>query len=118
MTDQEKWGMAGLQAQFEARRQLETPGGQVDETLPAKMRNAVLFMGQELDTLEMDVDSTDKLFPTFAAFPAQNSIGSSYNFKDKHPVPAFNLPPAYTVNNVPPMHMRMNAFSEGKTCAS
>ncbi|KXS98501.1 hypothetical protein AC578_2620 [Pseudocercospora eumusae] len=112
MTDNERWGLGGLQAMFEARRQLEAPGGQVDETMPSKWRNATLFMGQDLNTLGLDLDSPEPLYPTFTPFPAHNSSGSSYDFKDKHPIPHFTVPAAYTVNNVPPMHTRMGSFSE------
>lgn len=110
MTEQEKYGLQGLLAALEARRQAET-GGQVDDTLPAAMRNAV-FMGQDLSSLGLDLDSPDALYPTFTPFPAATS-NSQFDFHDRHIVPDFTLPSAYTVTNVPPLSNRMGAFSDG-----
>ena len=110
MTEQEKYGLTGLLAAFEARRQAEI-GGPVDETLPAAMRNAV-FMGQDLSTLGMDLDSPEPLYPTFTPFPTAGS-SSQFDFHDRHTVPNFTLPSAYTVTNVPPLSNRMSAFSDG-----
>ena len=111
MTDTEKWGLPGFMAVFEARRQYES-GGQVDDTLPLAMRNAAV-MGQDLSSLGLDLDSQEPLYPTFSPFHAVGSSGSSLDFHDRHVVPDFTLPSAYTVNNVPPLSSRMSAFSDG-----
>ena len=115
MTEDEKWGLPGLMAAFEARRQAEN-GGQVDETLPAGMRSAVI-MGHDISALGMDLDSVEPLYPTFMPFPAVNSSGSAFDFHDRYTVPDFTLPSAYTVSKVPPLSSRMTAFSDGEsTC--
>ena len=111
MTENEKWGLPGLLAAFEARRAAEN-GGPVDETLPPMMRSSVI-MGHDLSTLGMDLDSSDPLHPTFTPFPAPNSSNSEFNFHDRHMVPDFTLPSAYTVTNVPPLSSRMSAFADG-----
>jgi len=110
MSEQERYGLQGLLAAFEARRQAET-GGQVDDTLPPAMRNAV-FVGQDLSSLGLDLDSPEPLYPTFTPFPAASS-SSQFDFHDRHIVPDFTLPSAYTVTNVPPLSNRMSAFSDG-----
>ena len=112
MTENEKWGLPGLMAAFEARRAAEN-GGQVDETLPKMMRSSVI-MGHDLSTLGMDLDSSEPLHPTFTPFPATGSSGSEFNFHERHMVPDFTLPSAYTVTNVPPLAQRMSAFADGK----
>lgn len=112
MTEQEHFGLAGLSAMFEARRQFDT-GGVVDETLPPQMSNSILFMGQDLNALGMDLDSPEPLHPTFHVFPDATGSNSMFDSRNHHPVPAFNVPDAYTVTNVPPMHTRINAFSDG-----
>ena len=113
MTDKEKWGLPGLMAAFEARRQAEN-GGQVDESLPPQMRSAVI-MGHDLSTLGMDLDSPEPLHPTFSPFPAAGSSGSEFNFHERHVVPDFTLPSAYTVSNVPLLSSRMSAFADGQS---
>ncbi|CZT17674.1 uncharacterized protein RCC_03511 [Ramularia collo-cygni] len=109
MTDQEHFGLAGLSAIFEARKQFDI-GGVVDETLPPQMSNSILFMSQDLNQLGMDLDSPEPLHPTFHVFPDATGTGSL--FDSRKPVPAFNVPDAYTVTNVPPMATRIDAFSD------
>lgn len=110
MTDKEKWGLQGLLAAFEARKQVEA-GGQPDDTLPPVMRSAVVH-GFDLSSLGLDLDSSEPLYPTFTPFPAVGSSASTFDFHDRHTVPAFTLPSAYTVTNVPPLNNRMSAFSD------
>ena len=112
MTENEKWGLPGLMAALEARRQAES-GGPIDDTLPPVMRSAV-FMGQDLNDLGMSLDSQEPLYATFTPFPIVGSSGSTYDFHDRHVVPDFTLPSAYTVTNVPPLSSRMAAFSDGE----
>lgn len=112
MTEGERWGLAGLNAIFEARRQSET-GGQIDDTLPPHIRNTAVIMGQDLNTLGMDLDSPEELIHTFSVWPSQHQSDSIFNYRDHHTVPAFQVPQAYTVTNVPPMSTRMGAFSDG-----
>jgi CCR4-NOT transcription complex subunit 2 len=112
MTEDERWGMAGFNAILEARRQIEI-GGEVDDTMPPQYRNAMVVMGQDLNALGMDLENPEPLHPSFSVFPSRNPSSSMFDYKDHHPVPAFTVPPAYTVNNVPPMHARMGAFSDG-----
>lgn len=115
MTDSEKYGLTALSAAFEARRTLES-GGQPDQTLPPAMRNAV-FLGQDLNSLGLDLDSPDPLYTTFTPFPsaaaANGGSSGQFDFHDRHMVPDFTLPNAYTVTNVPPLSGRMSAFSDG-----
>lgn len=112
MTEQEHFGLAGLSAIFEARRQFDI-GGAVDDTLPPQMSNSILFMGQDLNSLGMDLDSPEPLHPNFHVFPDATGSGSMFDSRSRHPVPAFHVPEAYTVTNVPPMHSRITAFSDG-----
>ena len=114
MTEIEKWGLQGLIAAFESRKQSDTNnGGGVDETLPPAMRSAVI-MGHDLNSLGMDLDSPDPLYPTFTPFQAIGASGSTtLDFHERLVVPAFELPSAYTVTNVPPLSSRMAAFSDG-----
>lgn len=112
MTEQEHFGLAGLSAIFEARKQFDV-GGAVDETLPPQMSNSILFMGQDLNALGMDLDSPEPLHPTFHVFPDATGSGSMFDSRSRRPVPAFHVPDAYTVTNVPPLHTRINAFSDG-----
>jgi len=111
MTEQEQWGLEALSAAYEARKNLES-GQPVDETLPPIMRSAIFF-GQDLSALGMDLDSLDPIYPTFTPFPAANSTGSTFDFHDRHTIPDFQLPGAYTVNNVPPLAGRVAALSDG-----
>lgn len=112
MNEQEQWGLEALSAAYEARKNLES-GQPVDETLPPIMRSAIFF-GQDLSALGMDLDSIDPIYPTFTPFPAANSTGSTFDFHDRHTIPDFQLPAAYTVNNVPPLAGRVAALSDGK----
>ena len=113
MTEQEQWGLEALSAAYEARKNLES-GQPVDETLPSIMRSAIFF-GQDLSALGMDLDSIDPIYPTFTPFPAANSTVSTFDFHDRHTIPDFQLPGAYTVNNVPPLAGRVAALSDGKS---
>ncbi|EMC93349.1 hypothetical protein BAUCODRAFT_26655 [Baudoinia panamericana UAMH 10762] len=110
MTESEKYGLTGLLAGFEARRQLEA-GQPVDESLPPAMRNGV-FMGQDLGALGMELDNPDPIYPTFSVFAGSGSGRSQFDFHERHVVPDFTLPSAYTVSNVPPLQSRMGAFSD------
>ncbi|KAK0308937.1 transcriptional regulator [Friedmanniomyces endolithicus] len=112
MTEDEKYGLTGLLAAFEARRALEA-GQPVDDTLPPAMRNGVM-LGQDLSTLGMDLDSPEPIYPTFTPFPLppERSSGSNFDFFERNVVPDFTLPSAYTVTNVPPLERRMGAFSD------
>jgi CCR4-NOT transcription complex subunit 2 len=112
MSEQEHFGLMGLSALFEARKQHDL-GGQPDPTIPPEWSNSVLGMGQDLNTLGMDLDSPDPLYTTFHVFPDSTGTGSMYDSRSRHPVPAFEVPVAYMVNNVPQMHSRINAFSDG-----
>ena len=117
MTENEKWGLPGLMAALEARRQAEG-GGQVDDSLPATLRSSVI-MGHDLNSLGMDLDSPEPLYPTFSPFQAVGSSGStSFDFHERHIVPDFTVPNAYTVTNVPPLSGRMSAFADGKPIRS
>jgi CCR4-NOT transcription complex subunit 2 len=118
MSEQEQYGLAGLSAIFEARKQYDL-GGQPDPTIPPEWSNSVLGMGQDLNTLGMDLDSSEPLYPTFHVFPDATGTGSMYDSRSRHPVPAFEVPSAYMVTNVPQMHGRINAFSDGMSrCSS
>lgn len=113
MDEEEKWGLAGLTAAFEARKAAER-GEPVDETLPPTMRSA-LFMGQDLQSLGMDLDSAEPMYNTFTPFPSAISGASAYDFHDRHIIPDFTLPAAYTVTNVPPIQQRIGVFSDGES---
>jgi len=112
MTEQEKFGLEALSAAYEARKNLES-GQPVDETLPPLMRSGIFF-GQDLSALGMDLDSNDPIYPTFTPVPSANATGSTFDYHDRHTIPDFTLPAAYTVNNVPPLHGRVAALSDGK----
>ena len=71
MSANDQWGLQGLIASFEARRQLES-GGQVDDTLPPEMRNGIM-MGQDLDQLGLELNQDGPLYPTFTPFPSINA---------------------------------------------
>ncbi|KAL1296946.1 hypothetical protein AAFC00_004550 [Neodothiora populina] len=83
MTESEKYGLPGLMAQ---------------------LHNNTFFQGQELTGLEIDLDSSEPLHPMwstpFASLNAQRIT------------PEFLLPAAYSVNNVPPIHTRITAFTD------
>lgn len=84
MTEAERWGIKGLVANLR--------------------NNSPLVTGHDPSTLGLDLDSPDPLFPTFAgpfAEPGSRPI-----------IPDFTLPSAYSVNNVPPLHTRIDAFSD------
>lgn len=88
LTDNDKWGLQGLLAQLPNRSEGE-PG---------------IVMGQDLNTLGVDFDSAEPLFPTFSTPFADATSRSA--------IPDFTLPIAYTVSNVPPLHVRINTFSD------
>nr|OQO26471.1 hypothetical protein B0A51_05706 [Rachicladosporium sp. CCFEE 5018] len=110
MTESEKFGLEALSAAYEARKALET-NQPVDETLPPIMRSGIFF-GQDLNNLGLDLDSLEPLYPTFVPFPATNTSGSAFDFHDRHTVPDFELPDAYTVTNIPPLASRVPAMSD------
>ncbi|KAK5167064.1 transcriptional regulator [Saxophila tyrrhenica] len=110
MTENERWGLTGLLAAFQSRSQAEA-GGNVDDTLPPALRHHII-MGNDLNSLGLDLDSNDPLYPTFTPFQAVGSSGSSFDFHERHMVPDFTLPSAYTVNNVPALQDRISAFSD------
>lgn len=112
MTESEKWGLPGLMAAFESRRQVDN-GGQADDSLPPLLRNSVI-MGHDLESLGLDLGTSDSLYPTFTPFQAIGSSGSTFDFHERHMIPDFTLPSAYTVTNVPEITTRMSAFSDGK----
>jgi CCR4-NOT transcription complex subunit 2 len=70
-------------------------------------------MGHDLNTLGLDLDSPEPLYTTFNPFQANGSTNSTFDFHERHVVPDFTLPAAYTVTNVPPLASRINAFSDG-----
>lgn len=112
MTDDEKYGLAGLAAAFEARRLYEIgQTSQIDTTLPSTMRNA-LFLGQDLSLLGLDLDSPEPLYPTFSAFSSAAAGTNSFDYTERNVVPEFSLPPAYVVTNVPNLEGRMGGFSD------
>ncbi|KAK3672040.1 transcriptional regulator [Recurvomyces mirabilis] len=112
MTEAEQYGLPGMLAAFEARRAIEA-GQPVDETLPPAMRSGV-FLGQDLNTLGMDLDSPDPIYPTFTPFPVppERGSGTMFDFHERNVVPEYTLPSAYTVTNVPPLERRITAFSD------
>nr|POE54458.1 isoform 5 of ccr4-not transcription complex subunit 2 [Quercus suber] len=112
MTEGEKYGMLGLEALLNARRNIEA-GLPHDTTLPAAELNGVM-MGQDVSVLGMDLDSPDPILPTFTPFPSQVSSGSQFNYHDQFTVPEYTLPSAYTVTNVPQISSRISAMSDGK----
>ncbi|KAF2484905.1 hypothetical protein BDY17DRAFT_247985 [Neohortaea acidophila] len=69
-------------------------------------------MGHDLTSLGLDLDSPEPLYPTFTPFQAVGSSGSSLDFHDRHIIPDFTLPSAYTVTNVPPLTSRMGTFND------
>ena len=88
MTESEKWGLPGLLAQ-----------------LPGRGENASSFvMGHDLNSLGIDFDSPDPIFPTFTT-PFADATS-------RPAIPEFQLPAAYSVNNVPALHTRMSNFAD------
>ena len=88
MGDGDKWGLQGLLA-----------------LLPGRNDNGnSLIMGADLNSLGIDFDSADALFPTFSTPFAD--AGS------RPAIPEFSLPAAYSVNNVPALHTRMSNFAD------
>ncbi|PPJ52673.1 hypothetical protein CBER1_10566 [Cercospora berteroae] len=111
LTETERYGMAGLMSQLEARRAIESNQA-MDETLPVWTRNTAFLMGQETPDFGMDLNNPEPLYPTFSVFGTRTPSDSFYDFRDQYTVPSFHVPPAYTVNNVPEMASRMPAFSD------
>lgn len=88
LPENERWGLQGLLAQLPGRS--DSTGG--------------IVMGQDLNSLGIDFDSAEPLFPTFSTpFADANA---------KQAIPDFNLPGAYSVGNVPPLHTRIGNFSD------
>nr|POE87715.1 isoform 3 of ccr4-not transcription complex subunit 2 [Quercus suber]POF00909.1 isoform 3 of ccr4-not transcription complex subunit 2 [Quercus suber] len=111
MTEGEKYGMLGLEALLNARRNIDA-GLPHDTTLPVAELNGIL-MGQDVSVLGLDLDSPDPILPTFTPFPSQVSSGSQFNYHDQFTVPEYTLPSAYTVTNVPQISSRISAMSDG-----
>lgn len=88
LTENEKWGLPGLVAMLPGRTS-GSPG---------------IIMGQDLNSLGIDFESTEPLFPTFSTPFADSS--------SRPAIPDFGLPAAYSVHNVPPLHTRMANFSD------
>ena len=88
MTESERWGLPGLLAQLPGRG--ENPSS--------------LVMGQDINTLGVDLESPEPLFPTFTTPFA--------DMQSRPAIPDYNLPPAYSVNNVPPLHTRIGNFAD------
>ncbi|KAF2113487.1 hypothetical protein BDV96DRAFT_496683 [Lophiotrema nucula] len=90
MTDSERYGLPGLLSMIP----LESPD------------YSSLAVGQDLTVLGLDLSRPDNspLHPTF---------GSPFVESNVKPVipPDYTLPAAYTVTNVPPLHMKMGSFS-------
>jgi CCR4-NOT transcription complex subunit 2 len=114
MSESEQYGLPGFLAAVEARRALEANQPVVDDSLPPAMRHG-LFLGQDLNTLGMDLESSEPIYPTFAVFPvpAERGSGSVFDFGERNVVPDFVVPAAYTVGNVPGLERRITAFSDG-----
>ncbi|KAK4629685.1 General negative regulator of transcription subunit 2 [Fulvia fulva] len=111
MTEQERYGMQGYIARVEAGRAIAA-GQPVDPTLPTVERNwATLQAGVDINNLGLDLDSTEPIYKTFHVFPDMTS-GGSFDSSRRNPVPDFQVPPAYYVNNVPDSASRMAAFAD------
>lgn len=114
LSEQEKWGMPGLQKTFETIED-HNHGRPFDPTLPSSLQNVWVTVGHDLNSIGVELESTLPLFKTFHAFPDNNSLGTSpFNSKARQVVPTYELPPAYAVNNVPELRARIQAFSDGK----
>lgn len=114
MTEQERYGMQGYIARVEAGRAIAA-GQPVDPTLPTVERNwATLQAGVDINNLGLDLDSTEPIYKTFHVFPDMTS-GGSFDSSRRNPVPDFQVPPAYYVNNVPDSASRMAAFADGRS---
>ncbi|EME43931.1 hypothetical protein DOTSEDRAFT_71664 [Dothistroma septosporum NZE10] len=112
MTQQERLGLPGWIAVMEAARAMAA-GQPVDPTLPAVQRNtAMLTVGQDINSLGMNLESTEPLHKNFHVFPDMTSGGGSYDSSRRNPVPDHAVPPAYYVSNVPDSATRMAAFSD------
>ena len=89
MTENERWGLPGLLAML--------PGRNNDPT-------SSLIMGQDISTLGIDFDNPEPLFPTFSTPFAEPNARPA--------IPDFQLPAAYSVNNVPTLQSRIGNFSD------
>ncbi|KAF4555512.1 General negative regulator of transcription subunit 2-like protein [Elsinoe fawcettii] len=88
LNDSEKWGLPGLLAMLPGHAS-GSPG---------------IIMGQDLNSLGIDFESTEPLFPTFSTPFADAS--------SRPAIPDFSLPAAYSVHNVPPLSSRIANFSD------
>lgn len=114
MTEQERYGMPGFVARMECARALAA-GQPVDPTLPPQERTAaVLLMGQDINSLGLNLESTEPIYKTFHPFPDMTP-GGAFDSSRRNPVPDFSVPQAYYVSNVPEAATRMPAFSDGKS---
>ncbi|KAF2763003.1 hypothetical protein EJ05DRAFT_22975 [Pseudovirgaria hyperparasitica] len=88
MTESERFGLPGLLAM-------------ISEHGPD---HSALAAGQDLTALGLELNRPDNspLYPTF---------GSPFSDVTRPVIPDFSLPPAYTVNNVPPLSQKMSSFS-------
>ncbi|KAG8627703.1 hypothetical protein KVT40_003576 [Elsinoe batatas] len=88
LNDNEKWSLPGLVAMLPGRTS-GSPG---------------IIMGQDLNSLGIDFESAEPLFPTFTTPFADAS--------SRPAIPDFSLPTAYSVHNVPPLSSRIANFSD------
>lgn len=89
MTDSQKWGLPGLLAM-----------------LPGRGTGAAsnLIMGQDLNSLGLDFDSTEHMTATLSTPFVDPS--------NRPAIPEYTLPAAYNVNNVPALHTRIGNFTD------
>jgi CCR4-NOT transcription complex subunit 2 len=113
MTDREKYGLTALTAAIESRNQRESGHPEnVDQTLPPAYRSNI-FLGHQLDNLDLDLNSPDPILPTFHVWGMNGNTGSPFDYRDRMTIPDFTLPPAYQVGNVPSIEGRKAALSDG-----
>ena len=106
--------MPGFAARMEAARALAA-GQPVDPTLPTMERNAaVLMTGHDINSLGLNLESTEPIHKNFHPFPDMTPSGA-FDSSRRNPVPDFSVPLAYYVSNVPDAATRMPAFSDGKS---
>ncbi|KAF2455092.1 hypothetical protein BDY21DRAFT_351192 [Lineolata rhizophorae] len=91
MSELDRFGLAGLLAMI--------PGDSHD--------HSSLAVGQDLTVLGLDLNRPDNspLYPTFGTPFVEPGGGRPV-------IPEFTLPPAYTVNNVPPLHTKITSFAD------
>ncbi|CAK4033626.1 General negative regulator of transcription subunit 2 [Lecanosticta acicola] len=113
MTEQEKYGMMGLQKRFETIEAYKT-GRPGDPTLPPEVKNPWICVGHDMSGIDVELEQPGhSLHKTFHPFPDLGQLNASpFNSRARQPVPTFELPPAYSVNNVPDSTVRMPAFGD------